>query len=344
MPQEGTFANIKPLSRGSSGAGEQGPIEVDHEFQATRRVQDGEWLFTSSNESNVNENYEQQVHHRFAMPTTSPKPAVRKPKTIPNWIRGVLPIAHTERGHHILPTLERRHGNTIETFDNRSVGILSNLWHRNNFKIVKRESGGGALNTQALHQSSEAKLDRPDTASILTVEKLQEPHGSSEIESQHADEAKLGKRQSQLLLTNGDRCTWERGAIPNHLSPQGRTMEAQRKSARDDFVANRWQQTFLQRRNERSQGRSQNQVERSLILRQKSTPNIRLGPSAYEGRKLLKKRSLRYPKLPLDNSLPRETGQRGDTGSDPDTSNSFMHNDRGRPTKKPVSVRTTLRS
>ncbi|KAL9010764.1 MAG: hypothetical protein Q9173_004331 [Seirophora scorigena] len=163
----------------SSGAGEQGPIEVDHEFetrkpqrdpttagdfQATRRVQDGEWLFTSSNESNVNGNYEQ---------------------------------------------------------------------------TVKRESGKGALSTQALHQSSEAKLDGPDTASILTNEKLQEQYGSSEVESQHADEAKLGKT--------------------------------------------------------------------------------------------------------LDNSLPRKTGQRGDTGSDPDTSNSFMHNDRGRPMKTPVSVRTTLR-
>ncbi|KAL9055234.1 MAG: hypothetical protein Q9206_003219 [Seirophora lacunosa] len=345
VASSGPLRHRHPLKiQGSSGAGEQGPIEVDHDFQATRRVQDGEWLFTSSNESNVNESYEQQVRHRFAMPTTSPKPAVRKPKSIPNWIRGVLPIAHSERGHHILPTSERRHGNTVETLDNRSIGILSNLWHRNNFKIVKRESGGGAHNTQALHQSSEAKLDRPDTASILTVEKLQEPHGSSEIESQHADEAKLGKSQSQLLLTNGDRCTWERGAIPNHLSPQGKTMEAQRKSARDDFVANRWQQTFLQRRNERSRGRSQNQVERSLILRQRSTPNIRLGPSAYEGRKLRKKRSLRYSKLALDNSLPRETGQRGDTGSDPDTSNSFMHNDRGRPMKTPVSVRTTLRS
>ncbi|KAL8654878.1 MAG: hypothetical protein Q9210_001230 [Variospora velana] len=340
----------------SSAAGEQGPMEDEQEQETwkpqrdptmasdskvTRRVQDGQWLFSPSSESKVNENYEQQIRHEFVMRANSPKPAIRKPIAIPDWIRGVFPTAGTERRHHILPTSEPRHGNIVESLENHSFGILPNVWRRNKLKMVEKESAGGTLYVQALHHPSKTKLNHPDTASFLASERLKEQNGSPQIESQQADEA--GNSQSQLLLTNGDRCTGELDLIPNPLSSPGKTTEAQRSSARDDFVADRWQQTFRQRRNERSRGRSQRQVERSLVLRQRPTPNSRLDSSVYERRKQRKKQSSRYPKLALDNSLFGKTGEPGDTGSDPDMSKTLLQSRRVRFARTPISVRNASR-
>ncbi|KAI4152782.1 MAG: hypothetical protein LQ341_000647 [Variospora aurantia] len=351
LASTGTLRHRRGLKiQKSSAAGEQAPME-DEQGQSTwkpqrdptmagdskvyRRVQDGQWFFSPSSESKVNENYQLQIRHEFAMRANSPKPAIRKPKVIPDWIRRVFPTAGTERLDHILPTSEARHGNIVESLRNHSVGIVPTVWRRNKLKIVEKESAGGALYVQALH--------RPDTASSLASERLKEQNGSPQIKSQQADEAKLGNSQSQLLLTNGDRCTGQLDLIPNPLSSPGKTMEAQRSRTRDDFVTDRWQQTFRQRRNERSRGRSQRQVERSLVLRQRPTPNSRLDPSVYERRKQRKKQSSRSPKLALDNSLFEKTGEPGDTGSDPDMSKTLLQSRHGRPARAPGSVRNASR-
>lgn len=351
LASTGTLRHRRGLKiQKSFAAGEQAPME-DEQQQSTwkpqrdptmagdtkvyRRVQDGQWLFSPSSELKVNENYQLQIRHDFAMRANSPKPAIRKPKAIPDWIRGVFPTAGTERLDHILPTSEARHGNIVESLKNHSVGVVPTVWRRNKLKMVEKESAGGALYVQALH--------RPDTASYLSSERLKEQNDSPQIESQQAGETKLGSSRSQLLLTNGDRCTGQLDLIPNPLNSPGKTMEAQISRTRDNFVADRWQQTFRQRRNERSRGRSQRQVERSLVLRQRPTPNSRLDPSVYERRKQRKKQSSRYPKLALDNSLFEKTGEPGDTGSDLDMSKILLQSRRGRPARAPISVRNASR-
>ncbi|KAL8648670.1 MAG: hypothetical protein Q9226_005901, partial [Calogaya cf. arnoldii] len=80
---------------------------------------------------------------------------------------------------------------------------------------------------------------------------------SQDPNRQHPNK-QLVKSRTPLLLTNGTASTGPRSALPQGSISPNLDRELLQDQARQEFVVDKWQQTFQQRRKERSRGRSRN--------------------------------------------------------------------------------------
>lgn len=135
-----------------------------------------------------------------------------------------------------------------------------------------RESVPRKDSAQISHQSDSTNLHRKVPPQGTNSTQPTEQSGNTHTRPQYANESNKSSDQLNLLLTNGIQSGGELGgiAVPSS-SPVGKP-EAQYNSARNDFVTDKWLDTFWRRRNERSRGRCEYGAERRSVLRQKPTP------------------------------------------------------------------------
>ncbi|KAL9024786.1 MAG: hypothetical protein Q9180_007807, partial [Flavoplaca navasiana] len=178
---------------------------------------------------------------------------------------------------------------------------------RNTGPILPIQEPNHGTEIKADHEQHQATLysapgphsDEPGKKSqgerMEDVEKKAESQNSKTQESnQH-----LAQSPTPLSLTEGTTYTGHTRVLPEGLVLPRRDRESIHDQARHEFVVDKWERAFQQRRNERSRGRSRNDRDRRATSRGGTTSGRQGSSKAY--RKTATERPTRPKKLAIKN-------------------------------------------
>ncbi|KAL8744652.1 MAG: hypothetical protein Q9184_007973, partial [Pyrenodesmia sp. 2 TL-2023] len=342
--RRGTSSGSKVSLQQASTAGKD--IHV-----VTRRPQDGEWLFSSSpNKSNTSDTHANQALTKIAEATDLLAPSVAE--TFWEWVRRAFAAKSFGRRHEILPTSEPKRGNRVHDHKTTGVAKASNTYQANDSELLGSDDIADQLNGQASRQRDDKK-HRPRSLSLavtdkMSVEQIDEsqlsPHPKMMNQSSdrplYSKAMKPSSDRQRLLLTNGGIYNARSDTIPIPVSPPVEILEAQRNETRSDFVADRWQKTFQQRRKERSRGRAQRDTQHHLIPRQISVKDARSSSSAHNRGSRKTRTVVKYPKLAIENPPLHKADKEHETSSDGNISEASENGSRGSSVRRHSCVKT----
>ncbi|KAL9023361.1 MAG: hypothetical protein Q9196_007249, partial [Gyalolechia fulgens] len=258
----------------------------------TRRVQDGDWSFgLASNVLRSSGRSEHQAHIVSGACASSPTADHGNSTTLMSRLRRVFSQTPSERRRNVLPVSEPRDG---------SISISQ-------------------AHAPTSHQLGEKETQSKDPRQFLAIKDHGEEDETTSIEPQAAKRSQRDNHRPYLLLTNGNTHGGRQWAIPSPLKSYVEIIDLEHSKARNDFVTDKWQQTFQRRRRERSKGRLQPGSEHRLLLKGKSTLDRRQSSSTQSRATREPRTSPRYPKLAIKDRIPAEkSGRRTDDSNTDD--------------------------
>ncbi|KAL8898330.1 MAG: hypothetical protein Q9207_006757 [Kuettlingeria erythrocarpa] len=271
-----------------------------------RRPQDGDWLFSSS--SNQLSTSDTNTHHapeNTAEPTDFRESPIREETFWERFHRTFFATRFGQR-RNILPTSEPKRGIKIHSIDIYGASKTANSHQASDLEGFGTINTGTRLNGQACHQGGEQKNESRDSLPAQTYKTSAEQTGKSKTAPLHPEATRQGSDRPRLQLTNGVIHDARSGVNSPPVSTPVETLEAGRSKARSDFLAGRWQQTFQQRRKERSRGSSQRGNQGLLALRPKSTGDTTGDPPARNRLTGTYQKPFKHPNLAIENTPPDE--------------------------------------
>ncbi|KAL8736087.1 MAG: hypothetical protein Q9181_002562 [Wetmoreana brouardii] len=305
------------------------PLNMRLSSATARRPQDGEWYFVSA----VDEPSASDIYNKTLV-LTEPTATVNPPKRyISNltsaWVhlRHLISKARHQRRDDMLPVSEPKCVKELDTFSTQASVMRSTASPGVNYRTLRMISSPGNDDRNVLceHKRMERQSKNPSPDSTRSE---QEEPNNTRRRPNHTDSGAKGNGHAQLLLTYGGKYIGQPGPTSASLDSPRAIIETQNDVARDTFVVNKLQQTFQQRRNERSRGHSQHSRIRHTSLAPRSTQSTRRGFFTQDRLSLGGKTASRP-----NSSAPRRTSSEDSNGSEPDRT-SLHSGDSGRMAKR----------
>ncbi|KAI4269145.1 MAG: hypothetical protein L6R38_007575 [Xanthoria sp. 2 TBL-2021] len=235
------------------------------------RPQDGKWTFIPGSANAMAEDTGNLVPPRSARTSGHGSPVQSNDtlKTIQYHFRRARRKTTPRKAETILPISEPidRPGNDENQRPQHAVTYSTPVAYELKSDFLPSHSHNG-LYPGAHH----GKLEKTQQGQRVTSQlENGDKQGISQDPNRESSNIQPAEPRTLLLLTDGTTYTGQTSALPGALYSPKRDREVLQDQARHEFVVDKWQETFQQRRKERSRGRSQNDRDRRPASRRRPT-------------------------------------------------------------------------